>query len=166
MGFDAEDIKEILRLFDESDWAQLDLEVDGFRLAVSKDDPLPARGATPAASPAPVPLGGAAPPVDQPVDRSGSGAGSGIEAAMSEEMLAVVSPTIGRFWRAPEPGARPFVEVGQSVAEGDVLCIVEVMKLMSHLRADTPGEIIAIRPENGQAVESGDVLFLLRPVES
>jgi acetyl-CoA carboxylase biotin carboxyl carrier protein len=73
----------------------------------------------------------------------------------------VESPSVGLFWRAPSPGAPPFVEVGAAVAEGDTLAIVEVMKLMNHVVAPVAGVVKAIAPENGEAVEYGQPLVVI-----
>jgi acetyl-CoA carboxylase biotin carboxyl carrier protein len=73
----------------------------------------------------------------------------------------VESPSVGLFWRAPSPGAPPFVEVGATVNEGDTLAIVEVMKLMNHVVAPAAGEVKAIVPENGEAVEYGQPLVVI-----
>ena len=70
---------------------------------------------------------------------------------------------MGLFWRAPSPGAPPFVELGGRVAAGDTVAIVEVMKLMNHVRAGVAGTVLAVHPENGQMVEHGDPLFTVEP---
>ena len=73
----------------------------------------------------------------------------------------VKSPMVGTFYRAPSPGAKPFVEVGQKVNPGDTLCIIEAMKLMNEIEADQGGVIKAILVENGQPVEYGEPLFII-----
>ncbi len=82
------------------------------------------------------------------------------EAAVPEGH-AVKSPMVGTFYRAPSPGAKPFVEVGQSVNPGDTLCIIEAMKLLNEIEADQAGVIKAILVENGQPVEYGEPLFII-----
>jgi acetyl-CoA carboxylase biotin carboxyl carrier protein len=77
--------------------------------------------------------------------------------------LAITSPSVGLFWRAPAPGADPFVEVSGRVAAGDTLAIVEVMKLMNHVSSPTAGVVTAILPENGAAVEFGETLVVIEP---
>jgi acetyl-CoA carboxylase biotin carboxyl carrier protein len=74
---------------------------------------------------------------------------------------AVKSPMIGTFYRTPSPDAKPFVEVGQTVAEGDVLCIVEAMKMMNQIESDKAGVVKAILVENGQPVEFDQTLFII-----
>ncbi|MDX9706571.1 MAG: acetyl-CoA carboxylase biotin carboxyl carrier protein [Azospira sp.] len=74
---------------------------------------------------------------------------------------AVKSPMVGTFYRASSPGADPFVEVGQTVKEGETLCIIEAMKLLNEIEADASGTIKAILVENGQPVEFGEPLFII-----
>jgi len=73
----------------------------------------------------------------------------------------VKAPMVGTFYRSPSPDAKPFVEVGQAVKEGDVICIIEAMKLMNEIDADAAGTVKAILVENGQPVEYGQPLFIL-----
>lgn len=74
---------------------------------------------------------------------------------------AVKSPMVGTFYRSPSPGAKPFIEVGQSVNVGDTLCIIEAMKLMNEIEADRAGVVKAIVAEDGQPVEFGEPLFII-----
>ncbi|HID41408.1 MAG TPA: acetyl-CoA carboxylase biotin carboxyl carrier protein, partial [Pyrodictium sp.] len=74
----------------------------------------------------------------------------------------VTAPMVGTFYRAPAPGARPFVEVGQRVEAGDTLCIIEAMKMLNQIEADKAGTIAAILVENGQPVEYGQPLFVIQ----
>ncbi len=76
---------------------------------------------------------------------------------------AVPSPIVGTFYRAPDPNSPPFVNVGDRVRVGQVLCIIEAMKLMNEIEAEVAGEIVKIHPENGQPVQYGDPLFTIRP---
>ncbi len=102
--------------------------------------PVPAPGAPAPVAPA------AAPVVDTPPVISGH---------------VVKAPMVGTFYRAPNPGAAPFVDVGQSVKEGDALCIIEAMKLLNEIEADQSGTIKEILVENGQPVEYGQPLFVI-----
>jgi acetyl-CoA carboxylase biotin carboxyl carrier protein len=80
------------------------------------------------------------------------------------ETIRVESPMVGVFYRAPQPGAPPFVEVGDVVAAGQTLCVLEAMKLFNELKADADGRIRSIHADNGQAVEFGTLLFELEPL--
>jgi acetyl-CoA carboxylase biotin carboxyl carrier protein len=160
---DLDEIKQILELMREHDLAELELERGEVKLRLRKattgwaaGPPLPAQpftppppnGGTTAAAPTPAP---AAVPV--------------LSAADDDDVdLAIVkSPIVGTFYRAPEPGAKPFVESGQTVRKGQVLCLIEAMKLMNEINADCDGEIIKVYVENGQAVQYGERLFAIRP---
>jgi acetyl-CoA carboxylase biotin carboxyl carrier protein len=80
------------------------------------------------------------------------------------ELVIVKSPIVGTFYRAAEPGARPFADMGDRVKKGQVLCIIEAMKLMNEIDAEIDGEVVKIYVENGQAVQYGERLFAIRPV--
>ncbi|HVJ13080.1 MAG TPA: acetyl-CoA carboxylase biotin carboxyl carrier protein, partial [Burkholderiales bacterium] len=83
------------------------------------------------------------------------------DSAVPVDLAMIKSPIVGTFYRAPEPGARNFVEVGDQVRKGQVLCIIEAMKLMNEIEADASGVVKAILVENGQPVEYGQPLFIL-----
>jgi acetyl-CoA carboxylase biotin carboxyl carrier protein len=85
------------------------------------------------------------------------------EEARGEELHLVKSPIVGTFYEAPSPGAAPFVKVGDHVSVGQVLCIIEAMKLMNEIEADVPGEILRVFVESGQPVEYGETLFAIQP---
>jgi len=86
-----------------------------------------------------------------------------VEARTSEDLHLVKSPIVGTFYGSPSPGAEPFVKVGAHVETGQVLCIVEAMKLMNEIESDETGEVVRIFVENGQPVEYGQPLFGIRP---
>jgi len=81
-----------------------------------------------------------------------------------ENLIEMTSPMVGTFYRAPSPGAKPFVEEGDVINPGDVVCIIEAMKLMNEIKAEVKGEIVKILVENGEPVEFGQPLFLIRPL--
>jgi acetyl-CoA carboxylase biotin carboxyl carrier protein len=86
------------------------------------------------------------------------------DAGDAEVELAVVkSPIVGTFYRSSEPGAKPFAEVGETVRKGQVLCIIEAMKLMNEIDSEYDGEVTSIYIENGQAVQYGERLFAIKP---
>jgi acetyl-CoA carboxylase biotin carboxyl carrier protein len=103
-----------------------------------------------------VPLGASVEPLDAPAPR----------AASSDGLMRIESPMVGVFYRAPNPGAPAFVDVGDTVVPGQVLCVLEAMKLFNELKAETAGVVRAIHAENAQAVEYGELLFELEPVPS
>ena len=140
----AERIREMVRIVQESNIGELTIEEDGMRVSVRATPDAPA-----AVSQAPlaIPEPGAA-----PAPRPSNG------------YVAIESPMVGTFYRAPEPGSPPFVEVGDIVAAGQTLCILEAMKLMNEVKADLEAIVRAIHVDNGQPVEFGQVLFDLEPL--
>ena len=156
-----EDIERILDLIKEHDLAEFELERDGLKLRVRKaplpyggppvihathvSAAVPASAMLPAAAPAPVP--GAAPP---PADEE------------AVELAVVKSPIVGTFYCAPEPGAEPFVDIGQRVKKDQVLCIIEAMKLMNEITSEYEGEIVSVYVENGKPVQYGERLFAIK----
>jgi acetyl-CoA carboxylase biotin carboxyl carrier protein len=83
--------------------------------------------------------------------------------ADDERLTKIVSPMVGTFYRAPSPDADPYLEVGQQVEVGQIVCIVEAMKLMNEIESETRGRVVRIAVDNGQPVEFGQVLFLIDP---
>jgi acetyl-CoA carboxylase biotin carboxyl carrier protein len=84
------------------------------------------------------------------------------EATDPVDLAVIKSPIVGTFYRASEPGAKAFVEVGDTVRKGQVLCIIEAMKLMNEIESDCDGEVAAVYAENGKPVQFGDRLFAVR----
>lgn len=89
--------------------------------------------------------------------------GASKSATVNNHQKQIVSPFVGTFYRAPAPGADPYVREGQSVKRGDVLCVIEAMKLMNEIEAENSGKIVSILVENGQPVEFGEPLFIIEP---
>ena len=151
-----DDIRQILDLVREHDLAELEIERDGLKVRVRK-----AGAAMSLAAPAVAPTLVAAPPL-APV--AAPQAPAAIDEPEGMELAVIKSPIVGTFYRSSEPGAKPFVDVGDVVRKGQVLCIIEAMKLMNEIESDTEGEITAIYVENGRAVQFGDRLFAIRAV--
>jgi len=84
-----------------------------------------------------------------------------LEPTVNKNAVSVTSPLVGTFYRAPAPGAAPFVEVGQEVKVGDTLCIVEAMKVMNEIKSEVNGKVLETKVENNKPVEFGQVLFLI-----
>jgi acetyl-CoA carboxylase biotin carboxyl carrier protein len=101
----------------------------------------------------------AAPPASAPAD----GAPVLVPADETLDLAVVKSPIVGTFYRAPEPGAKSFAEVGDTVRTGQVLCIIEAMKLMNEINAECDGEVVKCYVENGQPVQYGERLFAIKP---
>lgn len=136
-------IRGLARLLAEFDLCEIELERDGERVKIRRSELNPAgHVAPPAAAPASL-----APP----------------PAEIIHPTVYITSPFVGTFYRCPSPEAPPFVEVGQIVKKGQVLCIIEAMKLMNEIEAEVGGTIVACLAENGQPVEYGEPLFQIRP---
>jgi len=151
-----EELKEILRIVEAGDFQEVELERDGLKLRVVKG----AREARPDP-------GRALPrPVEQPslpAPAALEAEPSGPDQAPEEAGLTQVSsPIVGTFYRSPDPNSSPFVSVGDRVKVGQVLCIIEAMKLMNEIESEVVGEVVKIHVENGQPVQYGDALFSLR----
>jgi acetyl-CoA carboxylase biotin carboxyl carrier protein len=163
---DLDELKQILELMREHDLTELELERDGIKIRVRKEgvaiveSPVAALG-TPAASPVPLPQhpAPAAVPIPAPIPAP---AAAVADVASDVELAVVKSPIVGTFYRAPEPNAPPFVEVGARVRKGQVLCIIEAMKLMNEIESEYEGEVASVYVENGQPVQFGERLFAIR----
>ena len=145
MQLDHEQLHRLLEVLGESDIQEFRLEGDDFRLEIRRN--LPAQAVMAPVMPAPV----AAAPA--PVAPAEPAAAPPASTATRSDLLEVTAPMVGTFYRAPGPEAPSFVEVGQTVRVGDVLCIVEAMKMMNQIEADRAGTVTAIHVENGEAVE-------------
>ena len=84
------------------------------------------------------------------------------ETAEDENVHVITSPIVGTFYRSPSPESDAFAEIGQRIAKGKILCIIESMKLMNEIESDVEGEVVAVYPRNGQPVEYGEKLFAIR----
>ena len=165
---DIADLKEILRILEEQDITEFELEQDGVKLRVCRrsgaaalsPDPLVAHLSV---APGPAPAGGPAPGPAASLPAPEPKTATALRPQPEDGGTVVKSPIVGTFYRAPDPSAVPFVSVGDRVKVGQVLCIIEAMKLMNEIEAEVAGEIVKIHPENGQPVQYGDPLFTVRP---
>ena len=152
---DNKQLKDLMDYLASSNFAEFEMEREGFKLRlVKRAAPVPADPAQPAAEAgAPPPV-----PVEQPAVPDAAAA-----AAANGDLEAITSPMVGTFYRASAPNADPYVEIGDVVESGQVICIVEAMKLMNEIEADRGGQIAEIPVANGQPVEFGETLFRIRP---
>ena len=146
MSLTKKDIEEIMGLLEDSRFDRLSLEMEGLKLELERQGGV---RAAPVAPPPPPPV--RAEPVEAP------------KSADRELLVEVKSPLLGVFYRAPKPGEPAFVEVGSRVQEDTVVGIIEVMKLMNSARAGVTGEVVEIIGTNGEMVEHGECLMLVRP---
>ena len=158
------ELKELIEFLIEKDIAEFELERGDVKVRIKRagertvvhDHGEPRFYAVPAAA-GPAPELGAAPVTPVPAALSPK------EPAPEENLHMVKSPIVGTFYEAPSPGAPPFVKAGDMVEEGQVLCIVEAMKLLNEIESDVAGEIVKKLAVNGQPIEYGQELFAVRP---
>ena len=161
MPLNESEILRILDLFDQSDWNEIRLQSGDIKLAVSKTGLLSGFERSPAASsPAPTPASIPSTPAQAPTASSPTAPAA---EAPDPGWIAVKAPLLGTFYAAPKPGAPPFVTVGQSVKAEDTVCILEVMKLMNHVKAGIAGTIARIDARNGDLSEFDQVLMYIDP---
>ena len=144
MKLNLDQLRDLIRLLDESNLTEIEVEQDDDRIRVRRD---------------PAPLAGAVASDAVEPARAGSVPQSATLAGEDDDGYYVTSPFVGTFYRSPSPDGDPFVDVGDSIALGQVLCIVEAMKLMIEIEAEVAGTIVEILAENGKPVEYGDRLF-------
>jgi acetyl-CoA carboxylase biotin carboxyl carrier protein len=151
-ALDLKDIKAIVDLMKENDLSVFEMEKDGFKLKLQKgvlEQPVMSSPIVVAPTAAP-----AAPPAKE--------APGAEEAAEGAPLKEIVSPMVGTFYRASSPDNPPFVEIGKAVTEDSVVCIIEAMKVMNEIKAETSGVIAEVVAENGKPVQFGQVLFRVR----
>ena len=164
-------IRKLVKLVEESDIAQLEVSSWGRQVKITKryapgsnghqtsgnmaEIEIPA-SSVPRTAPAPAPQA-------VPVQRESAPAVSESAENADDKYVPIKSPMVGTFYTAPEPNAPPYVEIGDSVQKGKVVCIVEAMKLMNEIEAEVSGKVVKRMIENGQPVEFGQTLFLVEP---
>lgn len=157
-----EDIEALIEIFNTSDWDEMHLKVDGLELFLSNDPQAVRPGAAAATAAAPV--------IEAPA-RAAPGAKPAAAAApagpqeipVPEGMAAVRAPNLGTFYRAPKPGSPAYVEIGQEVDEDTEVCLIEVMKLFTPVRAGMKGIVRQVCVEDAQMVEFDQPLFFIEP---
>ena len=158
-----DEIREILEMMRQHELAEYELERNGFKVRIKKGDALTSAPIVPAAAP---PAAGRAPaPAVAPLVDAVAPASDAAEPVTDQqaiELAVVKSPIVGTFYRAAEPGAPAFVEVGDPVRKGQVLCIIEAMKLMNEIESEYEGEVTSVYVENGLPVQYGERLFAIK----
>ena len=140
-------IEEIIALMEKHNLSEIEVEEEGVRLHLKK-----AHGSYEVIMPAEAPRHISLPKGESPEAKPAG-----------KNFIEIKSPMVGTFYRAPSPDASPFVEIGSALKEGDVLCIIEAMKLMNEIKAEVKGKIADVLVENGDPIEFGQVLFLVEP---
>lgn len=139
------DLKELISFLKDTDIAELQYEKDGVKIRIRRQTLL------------------------SPIEAHSKPMVTSVEAAQGLEdvqrLATVTSPIVGTFYRSPSPEAPPFVDVGTRVRKGQVICIIEAMKLMNEIESEVEGIVVRALVENGQSVEYGEPLFLIEPVD-
>jgi acetyl-CoA carboxylase biotin carboxyl carrier protein len=164
MELTEDDVLHILKLIDESKFDYFQLEVGELKITVSKGDPIPIPS-SPQSAPVAQPARAAAvePPKVTPVAPPNTAPNVDAKAAAAEGLLPITAPLLGTFYVAPEPGAPPFVQVGAAITEDTTVGLIEVMKVFNSVRSSVKGTVVQVAAQNGQFVEYGQTLFLVRP---
>jgi len=163
MNFD--ELKQILEMVREHELTEFELERDGLKIRIKKNGATHGAGAVNGVGPLPqVVVSGPQQATGEAGAPTAVTSNSGLIAAESDsiELAVVKSPIVGTFYRSAEPGSAPFVEVGQRVKKGQVLCIIEAMKLVNEIDSEYEGEVTNVYVENGQPVQYGERLFAIR----
>ncbi|MDR6224654.1 acetyl-CoA carboxylase biotin carboxyl carrier protein [Desmospora profundinema] len=163
------EIRELIRLVDESEIDEFELDNDGTKIVIKKKVGERRAVAAPqvveerpaVSEPAAQPV--AAPTASVPAPAKEAPAPDAVEAEDESGLHQIVSPMVGTFYRAPSPDSDPYVDKGSQVNEKTIVCIVEAMKLMNEIEAEVKGDIVKVLAENGQLVEYGQPLFLVKP---
>ena len=161
------ELKELIEFLIEKDVAEFEMERGDIKVKVKRNLPnqvqyvtAAPQASTSAAHFAPASNVGLVPPAQASAPAPNAAAAPVVD---SDEGLHIVkSPIVGTYYESPSPGAPPFIKVGDTVAQGQVLCIVEAMKLMNEIESDVSGEIVKMHVKNGQPVEYGQPLFAIR----
>jgi acetyl-CoA carboxylase biotin carboxyl carrier protein len=155
---ESKDLKSLIKMITETDITEFALETADEKISIKRGSLAPVVTVA-----APVPTY-APQPVAAPAVPAAAAVAAAAPAVVEEKGSAVTSPIVGTFYRAPSPEAAPYVEVGQVVEKGQVLCIVEAMKLMNEIEAEYRCKIVKISKENAQPVEFGETLFVVEPL--
>ncbi|HYM80259.1 MAG TPA: acetyl-CoA carboxylase biotin carboxyl carrier protein [Candidatus Limnocylindria bacterium] len=147
-GFELAELRQLIRLVQRTGIGELEVTAGGRTVRIAQGGVIAPHTA---AAPAPGNTGAAPDSPAAPADRS-------------ENLVAITSPMVGTFYRAPAPDADPYVEMGDVVQVGQTVCILEAMKLMNEIESESKGRIVRILVENAQPVEFGQKLFLLEPL--
>ncbi|HSK62241.1 MAG TPA: acetyl-CoA carboxylase biotin carboxyl carrier protein [Pyrinomonadaceae bacterium] len=158
-----EELRELIALLRENGLAELELEREDFRVRLRREGVAPAGDhgqyipvPTPVSLPPSPATATSSASASAPAAPSAQASGA---AATDQDLHIITSPIVGTFYRSPSPTAEPFVKIGSNVEQASVVCIIEAMKLMNEIQAETTGEVVKIYVENGQPVEYGQPLF-------
>ena len=158
-----EELRELISLLRENGLAELELENESIRVRLRRDSALAAPApVAEVQQPAPAPASAAPGPAPAAARPTHPGTQATTAASQDQDLHIISSPIVGTFYRSPSPNAEAFVKIGSNVEPESVVCIIEAMKLMNEIQAESTGEVVKIYVENGQPVEYGQPLFGIR----
>ena len=160
---DLEFLEALVRLMDESSLDSVEIDRGETRIRLAKSQGVVGVAAVAPTVAAAVPGQAPASPPAGPEPAEAVSPGEGATEPPSANLVDITSPMVGTFYRAPSPEAPPYVDVGASVAAGDVLCVIEAMKLMNELECEVSGRVVEICADNAEPVDYGQLLFRVDP---
>jgi acetyl-CoA carboxylase biotin carboxyl carrier protein len=162
-SLNMDELRELAELVDAHGFTDFEFENETIRVRLSKQAaPQIVQAVQPAAAAVAAPAQSAAPAPSAKPETPHPGAKAETEAAADEDLYKIPSPIVGTFYRSPAPDKDPYIQIGSRVEPETVVCIIEAMKLMNEIQAETSGEVVKIYVENGQPVEYGQPLFGIR----
>jgi acetyl-CoA carboxylase biotin carboxyl carrier protein len=149
------EIKEMISLMNENNLLELEIEKEGMRIRLKKESLTPDKGSMPAQILSMPQFSVTQESINQQQSK---------KEETAKKLTEIKSPMVGTFYRSPSPESPPFIEVGQTIEVGQVVCIIEAMKLMNEIKSEIRGKVVEALVENGHPVEFGQSLFLIEPV--
>ncbi len=167
-AWNLREIRELIDVLIDREITEFEMEKGGVRVRIKRGkavEPTPGPAAPPTGFPGPAPFYSPSPPPPPSVESSAPAPAPGEAPApeSTEGLYIIKSPIVGTYYEGPAPNAPPFVSLGDVVQVGQVLCIIEAMKLMNEIESEVAGEIMRVYVENGQPVEYGETLFAIKP---
>ena len=166
MALDFNEIRQLLATIAQTDISEVNLKSENFELTVRRGvhiaHQMPSEVVPVSSAPVNIPAADASLTENRGAD-SANAASQPASNAKDSKLVEIYSPMVGTFYRAPAPGASPFVEVGDRIRKGDTVCIIEAMKLMNEIEAEVSGQVMEILVENGSPAEYGQALMRINP---
>ena len=169
MSLDFNEIRQLLATIAQTDISEVNLKSENFELTVRKNISYTTGMASEAVTMPSMPVNVSAPDVSLTLENASRGGsdspngGQGNATSKDSKVVEIYSPMVGTFYRAPAPGESAFVEVGDRIRKSDTVCIIEAMKLMNEIEAESSGQVMEILVENGSPVEYGQALMRINP---
>ncbi len=160
----AKELRDLIDFIAQSGLAEVNIETEEFKISVKRHSEAPVVQSSVPVPPPPAPQPQVAVPNPAPQTQAPATEAPAAEPKSNKKLLEIKSPMIGTFYRAPNPDAEPFVKVGDIVKKGQVVCIIEAMKLFNEIESEVEGRIVEVLVENASPVEYDQPLFLVEPL--